>query len=116
MYNFSVDKDTYSAIIEWIEILGEYDNIYEKMRVAEIKTRRIQQKAISKTDTIINKHIPYMEIEKKSDTLNNNLDLELIINYIQSDEEDQLQGFEYLYEAINYFVGENNDNSIDFLK
>ena len=117
MYNFAISKDTYTAVIKWLETLNEYDDSYEKMRIIEIKTRRIQQKAVLKSDKTPGQQISYMEIEPKSKEVENNLNLDLIIEYIRAENEDLRDGLLHLSETINYFIGEEDDeNSIEFIK
>ena len=55
MYSFEIHRDTYPAIKEWLEILGEYDDAYLKQNIAGFKSRRIQQQAqtLSKSGTSI---------------------------------------------------------------
>ncbi|RZL45704.1 MAG: hypothetical protein EOP00_16935 [Pedobacter sp.] len=85
MYNFAVSKETYVAVITWLESLHEYDDSYERMRVVEIKTRRIQQKAAAPVKAYDNTQVAYLEIEPKKET--ENLNLELLLNYIQDSNE-----------------------------
>lgn len=114
MYNFAVSKETYVAVITWLENLHEYDDSYERMRVIEIKTRRIQQKAATPQKAYDNTQIAYLEVEPKKET--ENLNLELLLNYIQESNEMTFQdSLEDLSETIHYFIGEEEGN-IDFLK
>lgn len=113
MYNFNISNDTYNAVLTWLEVLSEFDYSYEKIRLGEIKTRRLQQKALRKEEyNKQNLEPSYMNIDSlpKKD----NLLFELLITH--DNEKDENIGLDYLSETINYFVGEDNDNSINFLK
>lgn len=117
MYNFSVSKETYKAVVTWLEALGEYDSYYERSKINEIKTRRIEQKAHQKTvnnDSDI--AVAYMNIEPKEEKEQPNLNFEMIMEYVQRHNEDIEDSLEELSETISYFTGTENENSIDFLK
>jgi hypothetical protein len=118
MYNFAINKETYSSIIGWLEVLGEYDYSYEKMRIGDIKTRRLQQKALRKEepkkDNLVSS---YMDIDPKIDKEESNLNFEIIIEYVNRSYENIEDGLDNLYQTINYFIGEgNNEDSIDIFK
>jgi hypothetical protein len=49
MYSFNVHKDTYPAIIQWLNILNIYDDNFKRGNIAEYKSRRIQQQAANMT-------------------------------------------------------------------
>jgi hypothetical protein len=50
MCNFRIHNETYSAIVEWLQHLEQYDDIYIRENITDYKTRYIQQKAASKND------------------------------------------------------------------
>lgn len=115
MYNFSITPETFQAITCWLDVLSEFDFTYEKIRIGEIKTRGVQQKALRKND--IDKEgleLSYKNIEAPSK--NESLSFEVLVEYVNRKEEDLNDDLETLSETINYFIGTENDNSIDFLK
>lgn len=115
MYNFKVDTNSYNSIIEWLNILSEYNFTYEKMRIGDIKTRRLQKKASNSQEVKKdNLNISYMDISPKESS---NLSFEIINEFVNRNYEDIQSSLDNLYETINYFIGdENSENSIDFFK
>ncbi|MFN8578432.1 MAG: hypothetical protein U0354_16500 [Candidatus Sericytochromatia bacterium] len=115
MYNFRVDTNSYNSIIEWLNILSEYNFTYEKMRIGDIKTRRLQKKASNKEETKKdNVNTSYMDIAPKE---NSSLSFEIINEFVSRNYDDIESSLDNLYETINYFIGdEDAENSIDFFK
>jgi hypothetical protein len=127
-YPFQIHKDSYLAIITWLEIIKEYDDLYIKSSIANFKSRKILNNSFLNKENNI-KTSPHISIdninkdllEKESFTFqiknDDNLKTKYEIAWDDNFKPENLEdGLENLSDKISLFKDEDDDNSIFFMK
>lgn len=127
-YPFDIHKDSYLAVITWLDLLKEYDDFYIKSNIANFKSRKIltQGSFHKESSTEKSPHISIDEINT------NSLEKDVFTYQIRNDNdyktkfelawdenftpENLEESLENLSDKISLFKDEEDDNNIFFIK